>query len=104
MPRMHHTNAIKEDGGSRFRELLEPATWSLLVIFCCCSCNSVSEDRPNPEGLGQETFLLQTITAERGQVLLSDLGLGIIASAADPNTLLLSGSPNELEGPAMFSI
>jgi len=94
---MHHVHAIRDDSRLLFRKPHGPVFWSLLIAVCFCGCHSVDKDKPTSEGLDQETVLLKAITAERGQALLADLGLGIIASAADPNTLLLSGPPDELK-------
>jgi general secretion pathway protein D len=97
MPYMLRVNTVREDSRLFFRSLCGSLLWSLSAIVFFCGCSSINEDHRASEGLGRETFPLKEITAERGRTALSDLGLGIIASAADPNTLLLSGPPDELK-------
>jgi len=94
---MRCTHTVREGSCWVFRHLRKPILGLLSVVALFCGCDSIKEDHRVSEALGQETFALTSITPERGRLALSDLGLGIIASPADPNALLLSGSPDELK-------
>lgn len=94
---MYIVNAIREDSRPFFRQFRGAIFGCLLLGVFVGGCSSINDDRKTSEGLGQKTFLLRQVTADRGKAILSDLGLGIIASVADPNTLLVSGSPEELQ-------
>jgi len=94
MPRV---NTIKEDSRRSFGTILGSICWSLAVVVLLCGCHSINEDQRPSDTLSQETISLTTITTARAREALSDLGLGLIASPGDPNTLLLSGPPEELQ-------
>lgn len=73
--------------------------WELLSFLALVSVGGCQSSAPpsSAEKQGQAAFTLRQITPEEAAVILSDLELGTAASGAEPDTVVVSGLPAEIE-------
>lgn len=86
---------VNENRGHRgHRRLWALALWSIVGL---AGCHAPLKPDETAAQTPHQVFRLTTITAQRGEAILSDLGLGESSPAPEPNSLLVRGSAEDLQ-------
>lgn len=86
------------DGGHRWRkEAWRSLLWSIVVAVVLGGCSTPSRVDDSADESAHQVFHLTNISAERGQTILSELGLGEASAGPEPNSLFVCGSPEDLQ-------
>lgn len=73
-----------------------------LTMVVLCGCQSVPPAGPAAEVLLQSPFAMQKTTGEQASAVLTGLGFSCAAAPSDPDTVLVHGSPAEVEKAAII--
>jgi type II secretory pathway component GspD/PulD (secretin) len=96
-------NRTDVDGRCPGRCRRGPALWLLVAVVLAGGCGTPSHLKPGQADNAslRRTFVVKAITAEQGMAFLSSLGLGGVAPGPEPNSLVVSGTTEELEKAAI---
>jgi len=86
---------IRDDRSLRYRKRL--VAWLCSVAVALCGCQNGATDRQASQVSQQRSFTLTAITAQEAQRILSELDLGTVSVPPQPNTILVSGTANDLD-------
>ena len=67
----------------------------LITLLYGCSNIPVGQNLSS-EKLQEKIFVLEKVTTEQAQAILTNIGLNTISNPSEPNTILVKGSPDEL--------
>lgn len=93
---MHGCSSLSKQQRRSAKRCFRLLVLGLAITGILGGCQSLSDHGNPATELASQTFSLESITPERAQSLLLQVGLGVVALSAEPNALRVTAAPPAL--------